>query len=756
MTARIAILLLLVFVGVGPAASLAEAAVSVRLPLPRIAPVQNHHLRGAMDRVSFSLPIPERWKVLGATLRFSYVNSSALLPRISRLVFTLGGRPLAQVRLNPDTPEGSVTVPLPPELLAPGYHECTFWVVQHYTEEECEDPFAPELWTWLNLEEAHILFEIEPRTVPLRVSAIADFLFDPRNAFDTRVHLVVPDLSPSALRAASLVASGIALRYAYRTPEISLDRSLRPGVDNIAIGRRADLAPLLPAGATAEPGGGAEIRVRPLPERLAAAGSGEPRFVETPAHALVLVTGGTEAELETACRAFASLSYPLPDAAASRIEAVRLPEVEEHQVQRGLLPGKTYTFASLGKRTTEFLHISPPPLDLELRLPAGLHLAPNAFASVILHMAYDAAMRSDSVLNILLNGKFIAAVRLDNPKGDYFKGYRIDIPFSSFKRGLNRLSLEAELTPLHTDKCTLIQTENLRLTVFDDSAVILPEAPFWTRMPRLDLFFQDAFPLGRWPDLREAAVVLTEKTPQAAAAAVNAVALCAQKLGYPPAALGWAVAPEALPADRDLLVVGALSSIPAALLAASPVRGLDPLRLTFPLQPRPRPHAAEPVDFWARPPRPQAPTPTHPGDTTAHSPVQVDLTGILGAGRGAMMQFQHPQASGRTVTLLATGDAAELPALGRLLWEPTVQAAVQGDFVLLRLTAERPAAIALDLGPTYYIGAPGRIPALQNFINSHPLPALGVLLALLLVLCILLVRLIRGRRRERLSAGEAE
>jgi hypothetical protein len=43
-------------------------------------------------------------------------------------------------------------------------------------------------------------------------------------------------------------------------------------------------------------------------------------------------------------------------------------------------------------------------------------------------MAYGAAMRSDSVLNIKLNGEFISGVRSDNPKGDYF-AYRVDIPF---------------------------------------------------------------------------------------------------------------------------------------------------------------------------------------------------------------------------------------------------------------------------------------------------------------------------------------
>jgi len=235
-------------------------AATLRIPLKKIAPVQDHQLRGSMDNYNFTIPIPERWKVINATLHFSYVNSSALIPRNSRLVFTVSERPLAQVRLNPDTPEGEVTVPIPADLLKTGYNPCSFWVAQHYTDEQCEDPFAPELWTWLKLGEAYFIFELEPVPVPRRVSAITDFLFDPRNIFDTRVNLVLPELTPAYLKAASLVASGIALRYEYRMPDITVSQGLQPGMDNVLIAAGQDLpafladpTPMPPAGPIAPP-----------------------------------------------------------------------------------------------------------------------------------------------------------------------------------------------------------------------------------------------------------------------------------------------------------------------------------------------------------------------------------------------------------------------------------------------------------------------------------------------------------------------
>lgn len=723
------------------------AAATLQIPLKKLAPVQDHQLRGSMDNYNFTIPIPERWKVSKATLHFSYVNSSALIPRNSRLVFTVHEQPLAQVRLNPDTPEGDVIVPIPAALLKTGYNPCSFWIAQHYTDEQCEDPFAPELWTWLKLGEAYFVFELEPVPVPRRVSAIADFLFDPRNIFDTRVNLVLPELTPAYLKAASLVAAGIALRYEYRTPEILLSRTIEPGLDNVLIASAKDLPPFI-ADPAALPGGPA-LAVRHLPEKRGDA------TVETSHRALVVASGKDDAELETACRAFAAWSYPLPDSAAARIGNVRLPEIGEHMLQKGLLPGKTYTFASLGTRTVEFRNIAPPPLNIDMRFPSDLYLSPNTFVSVILHMAYDAAMRSDSVLNVRLNGKFISGVRLDNPKGDYFRGYRVDIPLSSFKAGMNQLSFEAELTPLHTDKCTLIQTENLRLTIFEDSTVILPEVPYWIKMPQLDLFFHDAYPIGRWPDQREAAVVLTEDSLAAANAALNVVALSAQKIGFPPFGLTWLTSYEPEKTRLDLLVAGALPTLPKSAIERAPIGGVDPLRLVFPQMSRPQARSDEPIRFWSPSPSPSSQTPQNLSDVRADSPVAGELSGTLGPGRAALMQFQHPAHADRTVTLLTAGVPEDLLAGSRALWNPMVQGGSRGDLLLINLEKPDYETLAHLVGPSYYLGNPGRIPAVHNFINTHPLLALAGLLLLLLVLCALILRILKRRRRQRLDPSQS-
>jgi hypothetical protein len=256
-----------------------------------------------------------------------------------------------------------VTVPIPGALLKTGYN--LQLLISSITPTSSEDPFAPELWTWLNLGEAYLIFELE--LVPYQAGlGHCRFSVRPPNIFDTRVNLVIPELSPGYLKAASLAAAGIALRYEYRAPELVLSHTLRPGMDNIVIAARNDLPALIPG----EPAGadGPVIAVRHMPEKKNAPGPGQPDVLENPHRALVVISAKDEAELETACVAFASLSYPLPDSPSTRVAAVKLPEVDEHMLQKGLLPGRSYTLASLGKRTTEFRNISPP-LEVELRLP---------------------------------------------------------------------------------------------------------------------------------------------------------------------------------------------------------------------------------------------------------------------------------------------------------------------------------------------------------------------------------------------------
>ena len=728
-------------------------AVKQKLLLRKIAPVGDVQLRGTKDAYSFSLPIPKRWRVKQAEFHFSYVNSSALLPLNSRLVFRIHGRPLAQIRLNPNAPEGEVSVQIPGELLREGYNPCLISVAQHYTIEECEDPFSPELWTWVNLTKAYFIFDLDPVPVPERVSAISNFIFDPKNIFDSRINIVIPKLTEQYTRLAALAGAGVALRYEYRQPKFSLSDKIQEQRDNIIIGITEDIKDILPKGV--ETKSGASIVVEPM---KTASGNRDTLLATNdvdPSHALITLSGNSVEELDRAVKAFSALTYSFPDSAATKINRLDLPAVKPHMIQKGLAPGKSYNLDSLGMPSTVFRGMASPATGVDIRLPSDLYLTPNRFASIVLHMAYDAAMRSDSVLNIRINGKFISGIPLDNPQGDYFKGYKIDIPLSSFAPGMNRLEFEAILTPLHTDKCTLIQTENLRLIIYDDSKIIIPEVPYWIKMPKIEVFFQDAFPFGGWPDMRETTVMLADKTLAAAAAAINMVALSAQKIGYPPFEIKTTFSLSNSAANTDLMVVGPLTAIPEELMRRAPLSGYNPGDVTQPSMERPSENSARPIDFKSFSFGDASVTPKNRSDRVQFSPVKGNMTGTLGSDRAVLMQMQHPSEANRTVMILSASTDSDLENGSRALWESAVQAACTGDLALIDFAKEDHSAYSVQIGSNYYLGSPGAVPGFQNMINNHPFKALAVLLVLLLLLCLLILRWLRKRRQKRVGTPNA-
>jgi hypothetical protein len=737
---------LILLVSMIPVNTLAE---SMRVPVLKLAPIQDVKLQGTKDSHQFSLPISKRWNVKKAAFHFNYTNSSALIAQTSRLVFLVNDQPLAQIRLNPDVPVGEVVVEVPGELLNAGYNSCQLSVSQHYTLEECEDPFSPELWTWINLEKAYFVFDIDPVPVPSRVSAVADFLFDSRSVFDTTVNLIIPELTPEYVKLAALAASGIALRYDYRPVDFILAKDIRMGCDNIVIGNRQDLQVLLKAETPAITG--ALISIRNLPVEKSAPLASETIVTEDPYKALVVLTGNDSAELTLAVNAFASLSYPFPNSPTAKIVKLELPEIQAGMLKKGLLPGNTYSLASLGMTSVMFGGISPPAANISLRLPSDLYLSPNKFAVVVLHMAYDAAMRSDSVLNVKLNGKFISGIRLDNPKGDYFKGYKVNIPLSAFKPGDNQLAFEAALTPLHTDKCTLIQTKNLRLTIFDDSTLTLPEVPYWIKMPKVEVFFQDAFPFGKWPDLRETIVAVPEKTFAAATAAVNLIAIGAQKIGYPPFHLSCQFDLNPPPQPKDVIMIGSLDTIPQKILDNAPLAGINPTRIKYRQMDRPQSKPNKPTDFWSDLTKSTPELPQNISDRIQAATVTGQIFGALAPQHAVLMQFQHPDMADRTLMLFTAATGEDLKAGSKALWDPAAQSGCQGDLAFLNWERAEYDTFSMLVGPSYYLGNPGSVPVINKLINDHPVIFLIVLLMIMIVFFGLILKLLKKIRKKRIA-----
>ncbi len=362
-----------------------------------------------------------------------------------------------------------------------------------------------------------------------------------------------------------------------------------------------------------------------------------------------------------------------------------------------------------------------------------------------MHLAYGSEMRQDSVVNINLNGNFVGAIPLDDKNGGRFQGYRITFPAYLLNRGHNTITFEPVLTPLETGECILLQTENLRATIYDDSWIELPPMNHWIAMPETALLFQDGFPFAKWPDWRETTLIVAEKNAETAAAAINFLAMICQKNGIQPfeAQFGHQVGRQA---GKDLIVIGPISTLPEDLLRHSPVSPDTPHPFFGELS-----KVKTARSWWkrleerifhteeSRFPEPQAVT------------ARVKMKTALGAGRLLLTEFQSPYDNARTVLFVSAEKKKDLERGVLALWKPSVQSKCKDNLVIIESEGADFNVYTQRVGKTYHVGEIGPFSRLDYLSHNHPLPFFGGLLLCLIILAYILYRVLKRFKAKRIK-----
>ncbi len=714
--------------------------------LSELTPATVVDLKGSQNSFVLKVPIPDRWQIQQAVLHLSYVNSSTLLANKSKLVIRLNGYVQEQITLQPQSPTGEIDVALPPRLFRQAYNDLEIFVAQSNVD-RCTDPVAPDLWTTLELYDSYIAFDYNRKKVPMSLSAVNSFLFDPKLVGTNLLHIVVEDLSEDNLYLAGIVASGVAIRFQYRPVHFTLSSDIREGMDNVVIGSKAFLTQLLQDSSPSVVA--AIIGILPVPKEVEVYENDElvRKTVPDPTCGLICISGTTREEITRAAHAFSLLSYPLPDAKYTRVGDLIVPEVSRYAGRARIAPGDRYVIRDLGFSTTTFRGFRPGSKDFTFRIPSDLLLKPNEHAVLSVHLAYGSEMRQDSVVNINLNGNFVGAIPLDDKNGGRFQGYRITFPAYLLNRGHNTITFEPVLTPLETGECIFLQTENLRATIYDDSWIELPPMNHWIAMPEMALLFQDGFPFAKWPDWRETTVIVAEKNAETAAAAINLLAMVSQKNGIQPfeVRIGYQAGPHT---GRDLLVVGPISALPEDLLRDSPISPDTPYPFFGEL-----PTVKTAQSWWkrleerifhtedSRFPEPQAVT------------ARVKMKTALGAGRLLLTEFQSPYDNARTVLLVSAEKKKDLERGVLALWKPSVQSKCKDNLVIIESEGADCNVYTQRVGKTYHVGEIGPFSRLDYLSHNHPLLFFGTLLLSLVVLAYILYRVLKRFKAKRVKHG---
>ncbi|MCX8050017.1 MAG: cellulose biosynthesis cyclic di-GMP-binding regulatory protein BcsB [Methylohalobius sp.] len=688
-------------------------------------------LRHQADEYTLSLPIPDRWQVKSARLTLDFVHSNALIAKRSQLRVQINGLTVGQWRLDPNSPKRLETIAIPSEFLVPGYNELRFSAAQHYTEDRCEANTSPELWTEINPTTSFLKLEYA-MVPPLLSLTQLNQVFD-KKLPQAEIALLFPnlDLSEQELAIGSLIAQGIGLRLEYAPfrfnlaqaksqPAERIHLALPQDQDAVLIGTRAHLAPFL------DP---------QLISHIAGPYLGLFTNPQAPAQALIIVSGTTTEEVHQAALAFALMRFPVPDAQETVISKLN---IDPEPGSSALQPNRTYTLAQLGFTTASRQGLVPPPIEFEVYLPADAFAPEEAEVVFELHLAYNAGLRQDSLLEMRINGIFERALQLPEVGGAHYRNYRISIPLRTFRPGRNRVSFHPLLVPQISGECIFFNTESLKVTIYEDSQVTVPPFSHYVELPDLSLLARAGFPYLASSDGSGIGVHLLDRKPETILSSWQLIAQLARLNQAPLSKITFSLAEPNAP--LDWIVVGQDLQKFAALFPNTSVHLDRPKIFSYPTSLTP----VAPQAWW------RAVLFLPELAELKPRPVHIAQTGSL--GRFAIgLSFKHPILPDKLITAFLA-ETELYPAIAQLT-RPELWPQMQGDLLFWR--KEDNSVLWQRTTERFYRGSAQPSLRLIFHFARHPWQWLGVALAVCLLLAWLLHRqLKRYKQRHHPDAEE--
>lgn len=436
----------------------------------------------------FSVSVPPRIQPESMVVHVVFTNSNSLIKNRSQLRLRMNGGIFAQASLDPELPDGEIDVSVPLQLIKSGLNDLSLEVAQHY-QDECEDPGSPELWTSIDLEASSIRLTGNFKPVEEKVGVI-DHLLAHTGWNPYEITFVPLSSEKEHLHAGTLLAQGIGLRARDQVVMITSESfgdsgrdraalmATAPGKDLVVFGTDEEMAALFGASNRSESAlGSIFLRARK----------------NDPGHFILGVSGRDGAALSETARAFAWSTAPVNNQADVEIFEVKSAGVEAYSSRYATRPGRIYSFADLGYETTTMKGL----VDnsrLKLWLSPDLFALAHSKVELSLHFTYGPSMRHDSVLNLYHNGKFVRGMSLGDDRGLTIQSFRISLPLSSFRPGINEFEFESRMRTVSGTNCETGNTDNLLLTIFDDSTISIPEADHFIAMPNLQLLTNTGFP----------------------------------------------------------------------------------------------------------------------------------------------------------------------------------------------------------------------------------------------------------------------
>ncbi|WP_165943507.1 UDP-forming cellulose synthase catalytic subunit [Roseicella aquatilis] len=691
-------------------------------------------LRGINDLQGVLFGIRGDEVVTGAKLVLRGATSPALIPELSQIAVSLNEQFVGAIQPDRSRPSfGPLEFAVNPAYFA-DTNRLNFRFSGRYAV-ECNDPLSGLLWS--TISDASTLQLAIEKLPPVRdLARLPEPFFDQRAAREPLVlPFVVPDgAGNDALRAAAVAASWFAVQADYRGADFPVATVLPPKGHAVVIATGPDSVPGLA-----------------LP-RFDGPTLAMLRHPADPFGTVLVIGGRTGAEVAGAATMLAIGREALSGEAA----LVQVPELtprRPYDAPRWIRSDRAIRFGELvDPSELQAYGYMPGTISVPFRTAPDLYTWRNRPLRTEIHYRAPPGPVTDtsvSRLDVSVNDLYLRSLPLQPTEpgwplswlarqfapGDRRTGTAGVPPWIVF--GQNELQLRFDMKPLSRGDCVAVPGD-IRASIDPDSTIDISGAHRFAVLPNLAAFAGAGFPFTKLADLSGTAAVLPDR-PDARelSAFLGLVGRLSAGVGYPAVGL-QVVRPQALPqvAGLDLIVVGALGRQPALqqLLQHGPVT-LEGNRLSVAL-----PDALG--DF------------RHlfgGGDRRGMTERASAQLLSPGEGLGALIGFESPLTSGRSVVVLSGSTPAALEQMVQALRDPEQLPRVQGDLVLL--SGGKVEGYAL--GHHYTLGSLPFWLWPQYYLGESPIGLLGLLALASLLLAAPLYWVMRKRAVRRLRERTA-
>ncbi|WP_424810363.1 UDP-forming cellulose synthase catalytic subunit [Roseococcus sp. YIM B11640] len=691
-------------------------------------------LRGVSDLQGILFGVRGDEVVTSARLVLQGATSPALIPELSQIAFTVNEQFVGTVQPDRSRPAfGPLEFPINPFFFA-DVNRLNFRFTGRYAI-ECNDPLSGLLWSTIS-DNSTLSLRLERLPVTRDLARLPEPFFDPRLLREPLVLPMIMQDTPSndALRAAAIVSSWFAVQADYRGATFPVATVLPPTGNAVVITTAPDAIPGL---------------ILPRLEGPTLAVVQNP---SDPLGLLLVIAGRNGGEAVTAATALGVGREALSGEIAT-ITSQDVPARQPYDAPRWVRTDRPLRFGEImDPSELQAFGYVPGPIAVPFRTAPDLYTArERALSSLVRFRAPPGPIMDVAVsrLDVAINDIYLRSVPLRAADLTWplswiqrqFVSSEVDeaqVALPSYMLfGQNELQLRFDMRPLHRGDCIAVPGD-IRASVDPDSTIDLTGAHRFTTLPNLAFFTSSGFPYTRLADLGDTAVVLPERpSQQELESFLTLMGRISALVGYPPVRM-QVIRPGALQenADKDLIVIGTLGRQPALqtlMREAGPLR-VEGNRLSVALN-------DGMGDFRN----------LFGGERRGElERLQAQLA-APGESLGALIGFESPLKSGRSVVALTGSSPAGLEAMIIALRDPEQVPRVQGDTAVLsggRVTAYR-------VTSTYQVGSlpPWLWP--EFYLGNNPWYLLIILLVVLLLVPAPLYWILRRRAAQRLRERSA-